>query len=91
MALTSAVNLLSPQAVVLGGHFAGLGEWLVPRIERELQVNVLGSKWARCRVLLSELGSETVVRGAAIYALHLVLADPTVSGRRGENATHSPS
>jgi predicted NBD/HSP70 family sugar kinase len=82
MALTSAVNLLSPQAVVLGGHFAGLGEWLVPRLERELQQNVLGSKWSRCRVLLSELGSETVVRGAAIHSLHLVLADPTVSSRR---------
>jgi predicted NBD/HSP70 family sugar kinase len=81
MALTSAVNLLSPQAVVLGGHFAGLGEWLVPRLEHEMRANVLGSKWSRCRVLISALGSETVVRGAAISSLHLVLADPTVSSR----------
>jgi predicted NBD/HSP70 family sugar kinase len=82
MALTSAVNVLSPQAVILGGHFADLGEWLVPRLERELQTNVLGAKWARCQVLVSGLGSETIVRGAAIYSLHLVLADPTLSSRR---------
>jgi len=78
MALTSVVNMLSPQAIVLGGYFADLGEWLVPRMERELQENALGSEWSKCRVLLSELGGEAVVRGAAALSLHQVLADPTI-------------
>ncbi len=78
MALTSVVNMLSPQAIVLGGHFADLGEWLVPRMERELQHNVLGAQWSKCRVLLSELGNKAVVRGAAALALQQVLADPTI-------------
>jgi predicted NBD/HSP70 family sugar kinase len=76
--LTSVANLLSPQAIILGGHLAELGDWLVPRIERDLIQYVLASKWSRCRVLVSELGTWGVVRGAAPLAHHEVLADPTV-------------
>ena len=76
--MTSIANLLSPEAIVLGGYFATLAEWLVPRIERELADHVLGSRWSSCRVLVSTIGERAAVRGAAALALHEVLANPTL-------------
>jgi predicted NBD/HSP70 family sugar kinase len=74
--LTSLANVLSPEAIVLGGYFATFAEWLVPRIERELHDHVLGARWSRCAMLVSELGDQAALRGAAALALHEVLADP---------------
>ncbi len=74
--LTALANVLSPEAIVLGGYFATFAEWLVPRIERELDDHVLGARWSRCVVLVSELGDQAALRGAAALALHEVLADP---------------
>jgi predicted NBD/HSP70 family sugar kinase len=76
VALGSAVNLLSPQAIVLGGFFAPLTEWLRPAIEEELRVRVLGSRWSVPRVVPSTLGPEAAVRGAAALSLDRVFADP---------------
>ena len=76
--MTSIANVLSPEAIVLGGYYATLAEWLVPRIERELAARVLGARWSSCCVLVSELGERAAVRGAAALSLHEVLADPTI-------------
>jgi predicted NBD/HSP70 family sugar kinase len=78
IALGSAVNLLSPQAVVLGGYFAPIAEWLRPAVDRELQARVVGSRWGVPVVLASTLGPEAAVRGAAALSLHRVLGDPGV-------------
>lgn len=77
MSLASVVNLLSPQAIVLGGYYAEFAEWLVPRIERELS-HVLAARWSSCPVLVSDLGGAAPVRGAAALSLREVLADPTI-------------
>jgi predicted NBD/HSP70 family sugar kinase len=71
-----AVNLLDLQAVVLGGYFATLAEWMLEGVARELHTRVLGPDWAVPRVLASQLGPEAAVRGAAAQVLHSVLADP---------------
>jgi predicted NBD/HSP70 family sugar kinase len=76
MAAADAVNLLDLQAIVLGGYFATLAEWLMPGVERELEERVLGPAWALPRVIASRLGPEAAVRGAAAQVLHNVLADP---------------
>lgn len=78
--MTSLANVLSPEAIVLGGYYATLAEWLVPRIEREVAERVLGARWSSCRVLVSTIGEQAAVRGAAAFALHEVLADPTTVG-----------
>jgi predicted NBD/HSP70 family sugar kinase len=80
VALGSAVNLLSPQAIVLGGFFAPLTEWLRPGIEDELRFRVLGSRWSVPRVVPSTLGPEAAVRGAAALSLDRVFADPESAG-----------
>lgn len=75
-ALASAVNLLGPQAIVLGGYFAPLHPWLAPPIERELHQRVLAERHRPTAVLQSSLQQGAAVRGAATMVLRDVLADP---------------
>jgi predicted NBD/HSP70 family sugar kinase len=76
VALGSATNLLCPQAILLGGFFAPLTDWLGPAIVRELEVRVLASRWALPQVVAAALGPEAAVRGAAASSLDRVFADP---------------
>ncbi|MEA2333449.1 MAG: hypothetical protein QOH58_3587 [Thermoleophilaceae bacterium] len=62
--VASLANLLDPEAVLLGGHFAPLTEWLRVPIEAELETRALAGRRMRCRVLPARLGSEAAVRGA---------------------------
>jgi predicted NBD/HSP70 family sugar kinase len=78
VALGMVVNLLSPQAIVLGGHFAPMAEWLSPVIASELALRVLGGNGAVPPVMPSSLGAEAAMRGAAATQLRRVLADPTL-------------
>ena len=76
IALASVTNLLSPQAVILGGELAPLTDWLRPPIEAELRTRTLSSDWTPCPVLASQLGGEAAVRGAAALSRRDALADP---------------
>jgi predicted NBD/HSP70 family sugar kinase len=80
VALGTVVNLLSPQAIVLGGYFAPMAEWLSPVIASELASRVLGGNGAVPPVMASSLGAEAAMRGAAATQLRRVLADPTLVG-----------
>jgi predicted NBD/HSP70 family sugar kinase len=73
-------NLLDLQAVVLGGYFATLADWMLAGVAEELHARVLGPSWAVPRVIASCLGPEAAVRGAAAQVLHAVLADPAALG-----------
>ena len=74
LAVAGAVNLLDVPAVVLGGVHARLGRWLVPPIVAELAARSLGG--SPPDVLVSALGSEAAVRGAAGSVVRSVLDDP---------------
>ncbi|MDR3082491.1 MAG: ROK family transcriptional regulator [Streptomyces sp.] len=79
IALTGAVNLLDPQAVVLGGALAALAPWLLPSLERELERRSAGRA---CAVSVSQLGPEGPLLGAAHSVVRAVLDDPAaVAGR----------
>jgi predicted NBD/HSP70 family sugar kinase len=77
IALSSAANLLAPSAVVLGGYFAHLFDWLAGPVERELRARVLATRWGAVQVLRSQLERDAAVRGAAALSLRQVMADPT--------------
>ncbi|MEU6370767.1 ROK family transcriptional regulator [Streptomyces sp. NPDC046931] len=80
IALTGAVNLLDPQAVVLGGALAALAPWLLPSLEGELARRTAGPA---CAVTVSRLGPEGPLLGAAHSVVRAVLDDPAaVAGRR---------
>lgn len=74
--LAALVNLFDPEAVIIGGYFAPLAEWMVPRIQRELSTRVLGARWSSYRLLVSALGGDAAVRGAAALSLHEIMANP---------------
>jgi predicted NBD/HSP70 family sugar kinase len=81
-ALSSAANLLAPSAVVLGGYFADLHDWLRGPVEREMNRRVLATRWAPVQVLKSRLRRGAAVRGAAALSLRQVMADPARVGHR---------
>lgn len=76
IALSGAVNLLDPQAVVVGGPLADLAPWLLPGVRRELAVRVTDRRWREQDVLISRLGHDGVLRGAAYSSVRTVLDDP---------------
>jgi predicted NBD/HSP70 family sugar kinase len=76
IALSGAVNLLDPQAVVVGGPLAALTPWLLPGVRRELADRVTDRQWRAEDVVTSRLGRDGVLRGAAYSAARAVLDDP---------------
>lgn len=76
IALSGAVNLLDPQAVVVGGPLADLAPWLLPGVRRELAARVTDRQWRAQDVLVSRLGHDGVLRGAAYSSVRTVLDDP---------------
>jgi len=71
VALASATNLLDPDAVVLGGVFAALAPWLQPAVAAALAAHA-----ATPDVLVSSLGGDAAVRGAAGAVIQRVIDDP---------------
>ncbi|WP_055701796.1 ROK family transcriptional regulator [Streptomyces silaceus] len=78
IALTGAVNLLDPQAVVLGGALSRLAPWLLPAVEEELKERTAGRA---CGVTVSRLGPDGPLLGAAHSVARAVLDDPAAISR----------
>lgn len=76
VALATLVNLLDVDTIVLGGLYAVLAPWLRGDVETELASRVLAAPQAPVRLLVSALGEEAAVRGAATSVLRDVLANP---------------
>lgn len=76
-ALSGAVNLLDPEAVVLGGIYPQLMPWLVPALAEELSERVVSGLWSPDAGRLRPASAAAdASRGAAALVLHDVLADP---------------
>ncbi|MEU5921383.1 ROK family transcriptional regulator [Streptomyces sp. NPDC047141] len=76
-ALSGAVNLLDPEAVVLGGSYPRLMPWLAPALAEELCARVVSGLWTPDAARLRPASAATdASRGAAALVLHDVLADP---------------
>ena len=74
--ISAVLNLVDADTVVLGGLYARLAPWLVPSVEREIAVRALAASWAPVQVLVSRLGGEAAVRGAAMSVVRGVIEDP---------------
>ncbi|MFD4153779.1 ROK family protein [Streptomyces hydrogenans] len=76
-ALSGAVNLLDPEAVVLGGIYPRLMPWLAPAVTGELAERVVSGLWpADAGRLRAASPATDAARGAAALVLHDILADP---------------
>ncbi|MFJ6793123.1 ROK family protein [Streptomyces sp. NPDC091268] len=77
LALASAVHLIDPDALVLGGAYAELAEWLLPSIRAELAARVTVRPWSPEAVRPSALGRRGPVLGAAWSTVRRIIADPS--------------
>ena len=75
-ALAGAVNLVDPSAVVLGGAYAELGDWLLPGMRRELAERVVVRPWQDDALSVSALGRRGPLLGAALMTIRRILDDP---------------
>ncbi len=87
--VATLVNLLNPEAIVLGGYFTQVAEWLVPEIEAEVNRRMIAGEWSDFRILVSRLEGQSAVRGAAALSLRAVLADPEAVGAVRRNLKES--
>ncbi|MEV6162849.1 ROK family protein [Streptomyces sp. NPDC052052] len=85
--LSGAVNLLDPDAVVLGGIYRGLMPWLSPSADEELTARVVSGLWSpgSGRLRGSSVAGDAA-RGAAALVTTGVLADPVAfAGGRAQS------
>nr|WP_229698704.1 ROK family transcriptional regulator [Wenjunlia tyrosinilytica] len=75
-ALAGAVNLVDPAAVVLGGAYAELGEWLMPGIRRELERRVTVRPWQADALRVSAHGRRGPLLGAGLTTVRRILDNP---------------
>ncbi|WP_441247596.1 ROK family protein [Kitasatospora sp. McL0602] len=77
LALVSAVNLIDPDSLVLGGAYAELAEWLLPAVRAELAARVRARPWPPEALRCSVLGRRGALLGAALLTTRQIIADPT--------------
>ncbi|WP_290059190.1 ROK family transcriptional regulator [Amycolatopsis solani] len=86
IALTSAVNLLDLDRVVLGGVFTQLYPWLSGPVSEVLTTRLGGLRGAPPVLTASRLGGDAATLGAAGRIVHRVLADPAPFVSRAQEA-----
>ncbi|MDH6115407.1 putative NBD/HSP70 family sugar kinase [Kitasatospora sp. MAP12-15] len=77
LALASAVNLIDPDGLVLGGAYAELADWLLPAVRAELAARVTVRPWPPGALRPSTLGRRGALLGAALLTTRQLIADPT--------------
>ncbi|MFI6151749.1 ROK family protein [Kitasatospora sp. NPDC051170] len=77
LALASAVELVDPDGLVLGGAYAELADWLLPAVRAELAARVTVRPWAPEALRPSALGRRGPLLGAALTTVRRIMADPT--------------
>ncbi|WP_338693093.1 ROK family transcriptional regulator [Streptomyces sp. Q6] len=81
--LSGAVNLVDPDAVMLGGAFRVLMPWLAPAADAELTARVVSGLWTPGNGRLrASSSSGDAARGAAARVVREVLADPAAYAAR---------
>jgi predicted NBD/HSP70 family sugar kinase len=76
-ALATAVNLLDPDTIVLGGIFSGLAPWARPATEAALAGGAGVVRRSPPRITVSRLGGDAAALGAASLVVERVLDDPS--------------
>lgn len=82
-ALSGAVNLFDPDAVILGGVYRRLMPWLGPPTGAELEARVVSGLWSPTSARLrASSPAADAARGAAALVVQDVLADPVAYAPR---------
>ncbi len=76
VALSSAINLIDPETIVLGGVFAPLFPWIGGAVAETLQARLGQMRLTVPPIMVSRLGSEAATLGAAGQVIEEIIADP---------------
>ncbi len=79
--LAGAVNLLNPRTIALWGYLAGAEEVLVAGIRETLYREATPAATRRLRLVDSELGDVTGLRGAALMVAEQILSPDSIDRR----------
>ncbi|CAN5581046.1 ROK family protein [soil metagenome] len=85
--LAAAVNLLNPRTIALWGYLAGAEEVLVAGIRETLYREATPAATRRLRLVTSELGDITGLRGAALMVAERILSPDSVDRRVARTTT----
>jgi predicted NBD/HSP70 family sugar kinase len=75
-------NVFNPRAIILGGYFTLLAEWILPPAAGALVEGVLAPDAGGCTLTTSSLGFSAAARGGAIHVTDQVISDPTLLDSR---------
>ncbi len=76
VALSALLNILDLPIVVLGGLYAELAPWLIGPVTAELNDRVVSHSWSPVEIVVSSLGADAAVRGAAGVTVQRIIDDP---------------
>ncbi len=76
--ISSTLNLVDLDTVVLGGAYAPIADLLVPTIERHIRRRTLASRWVPIQVDAALEGEFADLIGAAVSVLDDVVSNPSV-------------
>jgi predicted NBD/HSP70 family sugar kinase len=75
-------NVFNPRAIILGGYFTLLAEWILPPAADALVEGVLAPDAGGCTLTTSSLGFSAAARGGAIHVADQIISDPTLLDSR---------
>ncbi len=80
-AITTLVNLLNPDMIILGGSFSRLGDLVIKPIQEIINSTALVKDLSKTKLKQSELGPKGIAIGAATLAIEQAFSDPKVLRR----------
>jgi predicted NBD/HSP70 family sugar kinase len=81
-ALSSLVNVLDIPTIVLGGLYAEVAPWISADVAAELSARAVGYQTAGVELVVSQLGAEAAVRGAAGLVIRRIIDNPSLVADR---------
>lgn len=81
-ALSTLVNVLDIPTIVLGGLYAEVAPWISDEVAVELSARAVGYQQTGIRLVVSQLGAEAAVRGAAGLVIRRIIDDPSLVADR---------
>ena len=80
-AITSLVNLINPDMIILGGSFSRLGDLIIKPIQEKINSCALVNDVSKTKLSTSTLGSKGIAIGAATLAIEQAFIDPKILRR----------
>ena len=79
-------NVFNPQAIILGGYFILLADWILPPAADAFAEGVLAPDAGGCTLTTSSLGFSAAARGGAIHAADQIISNPALLDGRSKQA-----